>query len=127
MPADRPDRPSTSRQALVLVALLILCQGAGALGALTTDTGEGSWFMALEKPAFNPPGWLFGPVWISLYTLMAISAWRVWRRGAIDGVAVRGALGVFGVQLLFNAAWTPTFFGRSTRRGNERGVGLKRR
>lgn len=109
-----PDAPSTGKQAGVLIGLILLCQAAGALGALTTQTGEGSWYLTLVKPSFNPPGWIFGPVWITLYTLMAIAAWRVWRagaKGAAPSGAVRGALLAFGAQLLLNAAWTPIFFG----------------
>lgn len=97
-----------TRRVLALIGFIVLCQGAGALGALATDPGPGSWYASLNKPAFNPPPWLFGPVWITLYTLMAIAAWRVWRG---DAPGRRGALILFGIQLALNAAWTPTFFG----------------
>lgn len=92
------------------VALAVaLCQAAGALGVLVTETGEGSWYQALDRPSFTPPGWLFGPVWTLLYTLMGIALYLVWRRRREDGA--RLALGVFALQLVLNAAWTPLFFG----------------
>lgn len=64
-----------------------------------------TWYPTLSKPAFTPPSWLFGPVWTTLYLLMGIALFLVWRRGS------RGALAVFAVQLALNAAWTVVFFG----------------
>lgn len=69
----------------------------------------GAWYAGLEKPAWTPPGWVFGPVWTTLYTLMGVAAWLVWRRNGSPGARV--ALGLFLVQLALNAAWTPLFFG----------------
>lgn len=66
------------------------------------------WFRSLAKPAWNPPDWLFGPVWSVLYTLMAIAAWRVWRSGPWS--AVKTALILYGIQLGLNALWSPLFF-----------------
>ncbi len=67
------------------------------------------WYAALAKPAWNPPGWLFGPVWTALYVLMGVAAWLVWRRGGWR--AQRRPLGWFVAQLALNALWTPLFFG----------------
>ena len=106
--------PSRGRSAAVAVGLVLLCNAAGIAGALVTETGQGSWYQGLDKPWFNPPGWVFGPVWTTLYTLMGLAAWRVWRQGATGAApaaAVRRALVAFGVQLVLNAAWTPVFFG----------------
>jgi benzodiazapine receptor len=89
---------------------LLVCEGAGLIGALFTDTGAGSWYDTLEKPPFNPPSWVFAPVWTVLYALMAYGAWRVWRRIGPEPDRSR-ALVVFGAQLLLNALWTPVFFG----------------
>lgn len=75
------------------------------VGSLTTETGPGSWYAQLEQPSWNPPDWLFGPVWSLLYTAMAVAAWLVWRTGE------RRALVPYGVQLVLNLAWTLTFFG----------------
>lgn len=69
----------------------------------------GEWYAGLNKPAWNPPGWLFGPVWSALYTMMAVAAWLVWRRGGF--AAQRRPLGWFLAQLVLNAVWTPLFFG----------------
>ncbi len=106
--------PSKRKSAAVAVGLVLLCQAAGVAGALVTDPGQGSWYAGLVKPPFNPPSWVFAPVWTTLYTLMGLAAWRVWRVGARDGAqapAARGALTWFGVQLALNAVWTPVFFG----------------
>ncbi len=68
------------------------------------------WFEALAKPAWNPPNWLFGPVWALLYTLMAVSVWLVWRDQGFRRAAL--PLGLFILQLILNAAWSWIFFGR---------------
>ena len=75
-------------------------------GGLLTDAG---WYVALNRPAWAPPGWLFGPVWTVLYVLIAVSGWLVWRRGG--WAAQRIPLIAFGIQLALNCAWTPIFFG----------------
>lgn len=69
----------------------------------------GEWYASLRKPAWNPPGWIFGPVWTALYTMMAVAAWMVWRHGGFT--AQRRPLALFLLQLALNAAWTPLFFG----------------
>jgi tryptophan-rich sensory protein len=98
--------PSRARLILGLVGWLALCFSAAALGGFFMP---GEWYAQLRKPSWNPPGWIFGPVWTVLYAMMAIAAWLVWRRG---GFAVqRVPLGVFLLQLLLNALWSPLFFG----------------
>jgi tryptophan-rich sensory protein len=80
--------------------------GAGSLGAFFMP---GAWYAGLNKPSWNPPNWVFAPVWSALYTLMGVAAWLVWRRG---GFSVRRLpLMLFLAQLALNAAWTPLFFG----------------
>lgn len=69
----------------------------------------GEWYAQLKKPLWNPPGWIFGPVWTALYIMMAIAAWLIWRSGGFS--ARRKALMLFLLQLLLNAAWSPLFFG----------------
>lgn len=68
-----------------------------------------AWYAALAKPAWNPPNWVFGPVWTTLYVLMGTAAWLVWRQGGF--AAQRTALLLFMAQLVLNALWTPLFFG----------------
>ena len=89
-----------------MIGWLVACFGAASLGAVFMP---GEWYATLTKPSWNPPGWIFGPVWTALYTMMAVSAWLVWKRG---GFAVqRRPLMLFLVQLALNAAWTPLLFG----------------
>jgi benzodiazapine receptor len=68
----------------------------------------GDWYVHLAKPAFNPPAWIFAPVWTLLYLLMGVAAWLVWREG---GMAAGKALALFLAQLALNAAWSWLFFG----------------
>ena len=90
-----------------LALFLVACIGGGAASGLATPPGE--WYAALAKPAWTPPGWVFGPAWTLLYTLMAVAAWQVWRRRAATDV--RMPLALFAIQLALNLAWTPLFFG----------------
>ena len=91
----------------MLFLFLILAFGAGFFGS---QFEPGAWYAALAKPAWNPPGWLFGPVWALLYTAMAVAAWMVWkRRRELD---VRRPLAFWGGQLVLNAMWSWLFFGR---------------
>jgi translocator protein len=102
----RLDLPALGRW-LLFVAI---AQAAGLIGALATSAGDGSWYAQLEKPAFNPPSWVFGPVWTALYILMGTAAFLVWeRRGQVPG-AIR-ALGIYGGQLILNLMWSLVFFG----------------
>lgn len=84
-----------------------ICFVAAALGGAATDTG--AWYASLAKPAWNPPRWVFGPVWTVLYALMGVAAWRVWKARGFAGA--RGALALFGVQLVLNVLWSVLFFG----------------
>lgn len=93
-----------------LIISLALPQIAGLSGVLFTETGEGSWYQSLQKPAWNPPSWLFAPVWTTLYILMGIAFFLVWKSsGALQ--QKRTAMGLWVVQLLLNFCWTLIFFG----------------
>jgi len=94
---------STADAAIGLVGWLVLCFGAAAVGARFKP---GAWYAALRKPSWTPPGWLFAPVWTLLYAMMAVAAWLVWRQTGFSG-----EVGLFGVQLALNAAWSWLFFG----------------
>ena len=98
---------SRKRQLLGLAGWLLLTFAAAALGALASARAA-SFYLALARPDWSPPAWLFGPVWTTLYLLMAIAAWRVWCVHGWHGA--RHALGLYVVQLAANALWTWLFF-----------------
>ena len=93
-----------------LITSIIACQCAGLIGSLFTTPAIPTWYAALQKPPFTPPNWLFAPAWITLYLLMGISAFIIWRRG-LDNRLVKQALIVFLIQLVLNALWSVAFFG----------------
>ena len=107
--AGRGFAPSGRREWLGLAGFVLLCLGVSAIGGAVTSTTVGTWYQTLEKPAFNPPDWVFAPVWTALYLMMAVAAWRVWR--AAPSPARRMALAAFGAQLALNLAWSFLFFG----------------
>jgi len=94
---------------LRLVASVILCQIAGFLGSLFTTPAIPTWYATLRKPFFTPPNWIFSPVWISLFILMGISLFFVWRRQGHP--QFKKALIFFFVQLILNVLWSLAFFG----------------
>ena len=94
------------RSVAVLAVFLVVVFAAAATGAAFPP---GNWYAGLVKPSWNPPSWLFAPVWTVLYVLMAVAAWLVWRQGGAPGV--RAALFAWVVQLALNAAWSWLFFG----------------
>jgi tryptophan-rich sensory protein len=97
-------------RAATLVLSILLCQAAGLLGARWTAPEIPSWYSTLRKPPFNPPPWVFGPVWTLLYLLMAIAAWRVLQAPSSSGRIA--ALAVFAAQLALNLLWSWIFFRR---------------
>jgi tryptophan-rich sensory protein len=92
----------------MLIAFLGVCLGVGALGSIPATRSVRDWYPRLRKPPGTPPGWVFGPVWTTLYVLMALSAWLVWRD---YGWGARAALLIFCAQLALNLAWSGVFFG----------------
>jgi len=97
------------RDAVVLLGFVALCLAVAAAGGAVTASSVGTWYAGLAKPSFNPPDWVFGPVWTALYLMMAVAGWRVWRRRGVSGV--RPALGVWTLQLVLNLCWSLVFFG----------------
>jgi len=93
----------------ILIAVLV-CLGIGFIGSIATQASVDTWFVALDKPSFNPPSWLFAPVWTLLYVLMGVAAGMVWSRG-FHHLWVKTALYHFGFQLILNAGWSIAFFG----------------
>ncbi len=95
---------------LKLIISIAVCQLAGFVGSLFTTPSIPTWYAALRKPSFNPPNSVFGPVWTTLFLLMGISVYLIWRKGVHDRY-VRIALLIFIVQLLLNVLWSFLFFG----------------
>ena len=93
-----------------LVTAIVVSELAGIIGSIFTISAIPNWYTALTKPTLNPPSWIFGPVWTTLYALMGTAAFLVWKKG-LDRSDVRKALFVFGLQLLLNATWSIVFFG----------------
>jgi len=93
-----------------LIGFVILAEAAGAVGSFFTASSVGDWYVLLEKPLLNPPSWVFGPVWTTLYALMGIAAFLVWKAGG-KPKARRAAFTAFGVQLALNSIWSALFFG----------------
>jgi tryptophan-rich sensory protein len=89
-----------------LIGWVLLSLAAGWVGSRFMP---GAWYAGLAKPSWNPPSWVFAPVWSTLYLLMGIAAWLVWRRAGFEGAPT--ALGLFVLQLVLNSLWSYLFFG----------------
>jgi benzodiazapine receptor len=98
------------KKALGILVSIVICELAGVIGSVFTTPSIPGWYAGLAKPSFNPPNWLFGPVWTALYALMGVAAYLVYEKGWKEG-RVRKALAVFVVQLVLNALWSIVFFG----------------
>ena len=93
-----------------LIIAIAISEAAGIVGAFFTTPSIAGWYATLVRPALNPPSWVFGPVWTTLFALMGISAFLVWRKG-LDRRDVKIALGIFIGQLVLNTLWSIIFFG----------------
>ncbi|MGB5646866.1 MAG: TspO/MBR family protein [Muriicola sp.] len=98
------------KKVLFIVIAVTICLLIGFLAGFATQSSVDTWYATLNKPSFNPPNWIFAPVWTLLYILMGIAAGLVWAKGFYH-VWVKTALYYFGFQLLFNALWSIVFFG----------------
>lgn len=96
--------PSTALRNIPALAGFVIITFCAPLAGMISPPGD--WYASLAKPSWNPPSWIFGPVWTTLYLMMAVAAWLVWKR---EGW--RKPLWFYFVQLALNAAWTPVFFG----------------
>jgi translocator protein len=92
-----------------LVPFVVVCFTAAGIGSLFTSNSVNTWYTQLRKPEWTPPNWIFGPAWTTLYLMMAISAWLVWRSS--DSYSARFALALFAIQLVLNTMWSIVFFG----------------
>jgi tryptophan-rich sensory protein len=95
----------------LLVASILLTQLAGFIGSTATTPAIPTWYESLNKPVFNPPNWIFAPVWITLYTLMGVSLYLVWKKGIKDKVSLKGVW-YFLIHLVVNSYWSIVFFGQ---------------
>lgn len=92
-----------------LGAFVATCLVISFIGGWVTASSVDTWYQALQKPPFNPPDWLFAPVWTLLYLMIAVSGWRAWRNQAHPGL--RAAMAAYATQLALNLAWSWVFFG----------------
>lgn len=95
---------------LKLVIAIAVSLAAGGLGSIFTSSAIPTWYATLSRPALNPPNWIFAPVWTTLFVLMGIAAFLIWKQGA-DKPKVREALKIFLGQLILNVLWSFIFFG----------------
>ncbi|MFB6124836.1 MAG: TspO/MBR family protein [Halanaeroarchaeum sp.] len=100
------DRPVAS-----LVFAVLVVEVVGGSGAVFTAQGLASWYDSLVRPAIAPPNWVFGPVWTTLFALMGVALWLVWRAAPDRPRAATVAVAVFAVHFLANLAWSAVFFG----------------
>lgn len=98
------------RTALGLIVAIAIPLAVGAVSGTATVQSVSSWYPTLAKPPFNPPAWIFGPVWTMLYIMMGVAAFVVWQRGW-GSAGVRAAITAFAVQLVLNGLWSILFFG----------------
>jgi len=104
---DSADDPK-SAQRRPLLFFLIITGLVGAVGSVFTTPEIPTWYAALKHPAIAPPNWVFAPVWTTLYVVMAVAAWRVWRKTGSNSLEMKA----FAIQLALNLAWSIIFFGR---------------
>jgi tryptophan-rich sensory protein len=98
------------KRAAGIVVSIAACELAGIIGSVFTTPSIPGWYAGIAKPSFNPPNWIFGPVWTLLYALMGLAAYLVYEKG-FKRPEVKKALAVFAAQLLLNALWSIVFFG----------------
>lgn len=84
----------------------IFCLALGVLSGLGTTAGDSAWYLSLVKPSFNPPSWVFGPVWTILYLMMGVAAGKLWKLRHQNALP----LALFSIQFIFNLLWSPLFF-----------------
>ena len=94
-----------------IIISVSVCLLVAFLASLATQSSVKTWFLTIEKPFFNPPGWLFAPVWTLLYIMMGIAFGLIWSSDFKDKKVVKSAMIIFGIQLALNALWSILFFG----------------
>ena len=107
MDTIRPEQ-SFANSAAALIGFLVLCFAIAGLGGWATASSVGTWYQTLDKPSYNPPNWIFGPVWTALYAMIAVAGWLVWRKAGWKPLFLKP--GYYGIQLVLNFGWSATFF-----------------
>ena len=100
---------SKGSKILKLIISILICQGAGVIGSLFTSPAISTWYATIQKPSFNPPNWIFAPVWTLLFLLMGISLYLIWSKG-FKYKETKIAIFIFFVQLILNILWSILFF-----------------
>jgi tryptophan-rich sensory protein len=98
------------KKIIPFIASILICQLAGIIGAAFTISAIPLWYNTLTKPSFNPPSWVFGPVWTILYFMMGVALFIVWTSKSKSKEKIE-AISIFFLQLSLNALWSPIFFG----------------
>jgi|TARA_B100001093_G_scaffold501336_1_gene552851 tryptophan-rich sensory protein len=96
----------TKNKTLSLVIILLITFTASAIGAYVTASFKEPWYSEIVLPSFNPPSWVFGPVWTTLYIMMSFAIWNIWKKNFENRI-----LKIYFVHLFFNAIWSIIFFG----------------
>jgi tryptophan-rich sensory protein len=94
-----------------IAIVVTICLAVGYLSGMVTRASITTWYPTLVKPSFNPPNWIFAPVWTSLYVMMGVAAGLIWNQITTQKAAVTKALQFFTIQLVLNALWSYLFFG----------------
>lgn len=105
--------PPRTSELLSLAALLCFVVGSllvGAIAGFATAANVPTWYAALQRPIYAPPNWVFGPVWTTLYVMIGLAGWRIWRLEPRELPGRRGALALWALQLALNFAWSFVFF-----------------
>ncbi len=92
-----------------LILSLLACYAAGAIGSYFSIDAIPTWYTTLNRPPFNPPNWIFGPVWSTLYAMMGVSLYLIWQKKTNSLVKKQG-IWFFAIQLILNTLWTIVFF-----------------
>jgi tryptophan-rich sensory protein len=98
------------------IVSVVGCELAGIVGSIFTAPAIKTWYETIKKPSFNPPNWLFGPVWTILFFLMGVSVFLIWKKG-LQFPGTKTAIIIFIIQLIFNILWSIVFFGMKSPMG----------
>jgi len=99
-----------TKKILNLALAIVITEAAGLIGSIFTTPSITAWYTTVNKPSFNPPNWIFAPVWTTLFALMGIAAWLVYEKGW-KKKEVKLALKIYSAQLVLNTLWSIIFFG----------------